>query len=195
MSNNNPSVVEAPIIDGWMFNPLLQYVPNRWNVLALERLYKYRTEAWQPRFFTVPIDVNVAIASCATLSQNLLMQPGSHIVGLNFAMLTGVATDMLYRLRDPDAEYVEGVSGYNFTDGNNKFVTCNAIVPQGSGGVAAVGAGTGLTGMRTCLLSTPYIAENGIVTVELSNKNLTTDLKCQLLLYVMEPYTTEGDLQ
>ncbi len=193
--SNNPSVVEAPIIDGWMFNPLLQYVPNRWNVLALERLYKYRTGAWQPRFFTVPIDVNVAIASCATLSQNLLMQPGSHIVALNFSMLSGSASDMLYRLRDPDTEYTEGVTGYNFTDGNNKFIACNSIVPQGSGGVAAAGAGTGLTGMRTCLLSSPYDVENGTITVELSNKNITTNLKCQLLLYVMEPYTTDGKVQ
>lgn len=189
MSDN---LVEAPIIDGWMFNPLLQYVPNRWNILAIERLRKYRVGAWQPRFFTVPIDVNVAIASCATLSQNLLMQPGSEIVALNFSMLTGVATDMLYRLRDPDVEFVEGVTGYNFTDGNNKFVSCSAIIPKGSGGVAEVGAGTGLTGMRTCLLSNPYNVESGTVTVELSNKNLTTDLKCQLLLYVMEPFTQEG---
>ncbi len=187
--SNNPSVVEAPIIDGLMFNPLLQYVPNRWNVLAIERLYKYRVGPWQPRFFTAPIDVNVAIASGSTLSQTLRMQTGSEIIALNFAMLSGSASDILYRLRDPNAEYVEGSDGYNFTDGRNKFINCNAVVPQGSGGVAAAGAGTGLTGMRTCFLTNPYVIQGGNVTVELSNRNITTDLKCQLLLYVMEPFT------
>jgi len=182
----------APIIDGLMFNPLLQYVPNRFNILAMERLYEYLTGAWQPRFYTVPIDVTVAITAGTTLSQNLLMQPGSHIIGLNFSMVAGVASDMLYRLRDPNAEYVEGVTGYNFTSGNNTFINCGTIVPQGSGGIAAAGAGTGLTGMRFCLLTAPYDVENGTVTVELSNRNPNDDLKCQLLLYVMEPFTADN---
>jgi hypothetical protein len=175
-----------------MFNPLLQYVPNRFNVLAMERLYQYRIGPWQPRFYTVPIDVTIALTAGTTLSQNLLMQPGSHIIGLNFSMVSGSASDILYRLRDPDVEYVEGQTGYNFTDGNNKFLNCSTLVPQGSGGVAASGAGIGLTGMRFCLLTAPYDVNDGTITVELSNRNPNVDLMCQLLLYVMEPFTTDN---
>jgi hypothetical protein len=185
---------EPPIIDGWMFNPLLQYVPNRWNILAMERLRQYRIGPWQPRFYTVPVDVTVAINAGTTLSQNILMQPGTEVVALNFAILTaGSVSDLLYRLRDPSTEYTEDVDGYNFTDGNNKFISCNAIVPSGSGNVfASGGTGTGLSGMRTCLLSIPYKVKTGTITVELTNKNTATNYKCQLLLYCMEPFTEQG---
>jgi hypothetical protein len=185
---------DAPIIDGLMFNPLLQYVPNRWNILAIERLRKYRIGAWQPRFYAVPTDFNVAIPAGATVQAVVKMQPGTDLVALNFATVSGSVSDIMYRLRDPDTEYTYVDTGYNFTDGNNKFEVAANVVPVGSGGVAAVGAGTGLSGMRTCFLSHPYSVRSGMLTVELSSLNVDTAVRCQLLLYCMEPFTTDLSL-
>lgn len=163
--------INSPVIDGFLYNPRLLYAPNRYLPLALEQLMPYRTENFQPRFYLAPGDPSKTIMAGLTLDTQLRITPGSVIVGFRFAVRTaGVNVNQVsYLIRDSNTQK-------NFTNGKSTYTNCAALVPK-----------TFSNSGPFCILSSPYKVGGGTIVVSMANLNTTTDIACQMLLYVMEP--------
>jgi hypothetical protein len=172
MSHHDPFV-----LGGFMYNPRLVYAPNRYLPLALQGLIPFNDHNYQHRFYTAPKDPSITIAAGAVLDTQLRLIPGSVIVGLRFAVLSGPpANQVMYLLRDSDTQK-------SFVDGESNFLNCQMLVPTGASGAAY------------CLFAKPYRVSGdtqkpdggGVITASLANTNTTTALNCQLMLVVLEP--------
>lgn len=174
--NQSQLTPQDPVIDGLLYNPRLLYAPNRYLPLALEGLMPYRNFKYQPRYYTAPPDPRVAIDPGLTVDTQLRIVPGSVIVGARFATLGAVAeSNVKYLIRDSDTQR-------NFTDGKSRFINCQSLVP------------TGLSGSTFSLFAQPYIVTGsgnddggGVIVVSLTNISMSTPVKCQLMLVVLEP--------
>ena len=168
-------------LGGYLYNPRLVYAPNRYLPLALQGLIPYNNHNYQPRYYTAPPDPRVAIAAGSTVDTQLRIIPGSVIVGARFATLAGAdPSQILYLLRDSNTQQ-------NFTDGRSRYLNCKSLVP------------TGPAGLPFCMFPKPYTVtapqpdgeghENsgGVIVVSLSNNSTANDIKCQMLLVVLEP--------
>lgn len=174
--NQSQLTSPEPVIDGFLFNPKLLYAPNRYLPLALEGLMPYRNYKYQPRYYTAPPDPRVAIDPGLTVDTQLRIVPGSVIVGARFATLGGVAASSVkYLIRDSDTQQ-------NFTDGKSRYINCQSLVP------------TGASGAPFSIFARPYLVTGsgnddggGVIVVSLTNISMSTPVKCQLLLVVLEP--------
>lgn len=187
---STPSTVEKPIIDGFMYNPLLRYLPMRWLPLAYEPLRKYRTGAWQPRLYTVPGgNGGVVFAAGTTVTEQIRTAVGGcDLIGYTFATMTDTPHDFGIVIVDADADVpgtgTSSYGGYPFTAGIDRYVVGNAFAPASITGVS------GQSGQRFVLLSHPYAIKQELLTVKLTNFNITDAIRAQLVLYVMEPFST-----
>lgn len=174
-----------PIIDGFMYNPLLRYTAMRYLPLVYERLNKFRTGSWQPRLYTVPDGIGGAVVNAGvTLSQQIRTAvSGCEMIGYTLATLTGSPVDFGVVIVDADAVIpCSGDQGYPFANGIDRYVVGGAYAAATYTGV------TGASGQRFILLSEPYQISGDILTVKLSNLTTGTNLQVQLVLYVMEPF-------
>lgn len=187
MKNSTPE--QLPIIDGFMYNPLLRYLPQRFLPLAYENLNEYRTGPWQPRFYTVPAGNGGAVINAGvTIAQQIRMAvSGSVLIGYTMATLTSTAGSFGVVILDADADVsgtgTSSFGGYPFTNGIDRFILGNAFDPGSLTGQL------GASGQRFILLTTPYQIVSNLLTVKLSNHSAVNNVRVQLLLYVMEPCT------
>ncbi len=153
---------------GFLYNPNLVYVPNRALPLMIEGILPVSGFTFQPRFYTAPADSRTPIAAGDTVDTQLRMIPGSYIVGLRFTCFPYAPSNFAYLLRDSNTQN-------NFTDGKSRYINCRSLVPNGK------------TGAAFSLLPKPYFVGGGVIVASLASQSTTTDIACQLLLYVMEP--------
>jgi hypothetical protein len=169
------------VMSGFMYNPFLLFAPGYFAPLALNRLQPYMTGDYTHRWFSVPFDplhplvsTTLGIPAGLTVRQQLRISPGSVIAGWRLCTLgTGggaapAASNIMFQVTDGDTQL-------SFTQGNNRFLNANALIP------------TGASGLPFCLFPEPYEVNGGVISVALSNTNPTTNIMCQMLLYVLEP--------
>jgi hypothetical protein len=174
-----------PIIDGFMYNPLLRYTAMRFLPLAYERLKKFRTGNWQPRFYTVPVGNGGAVVTAgATLSQQIRTAvSGCELIGYTLGTLTESPEDFGVVIVDADAEVpCSGDTGYPFSNGIDRYIVGGAYA------AATYTGSSGASGQRFVLLTEPYPILGDRLTVKLSNLTTATDIQVQLALYIMEPF-------
>lgn len=180
----SPNTEEYPIIDGFMYNPLLRYLPMRFLPLAYERLSKFRTGSWQPRLYTVPTgDGGVAIAPGRTQSDQVRTSvSGCELIGYTFATHTDTPAKFGLVIVDSDVIVPNSSdSGYTFANGIDRYIIGNAFAP------ASITGNQGASGQRFILLNQPYPIRFDLLTVKLSNLSTTDTIIAQLVLYIMEP--------
>ena len=162
------------VMSGFMYNPLLLFAPCYYAPLALQRLQPYMDGSYTHRWFSAPFNPLVAVPAGKTVREQLRISPGSVIAGWRFCTLgTGggaapAVSDFMFQVIDADTKK-------SFTQGNNRLLNANCLVP------------TGASGLPFCLFPEPYRVNGGVITVSLSNTNPTTAHMCQMLLYVLEP--------
>ena len=162
------SVNESPEFNGFLYNPRLLFAPCYYGPLALQQLAPYMTHEFAPRIYSAPTDPTVAIGAGLTLRTQLRILPGSVIVGWRVAMLSGSVNDLRYQVTDGDTQK-------SFTQGNNRFISARNLIPSGK------------TGIAFCLFPKVYQLQGGMLTLALSNVNTTTPMKCQMVVFVLEP--------
>jgi hypothetical protein len=182
---NNSNVESLPIMDGFMYNPLLSYLPMRWLPLAYEQLYEYRTGPWQPRLYTVPAgDGGEVVNAGQTVSAQIRTSvSGSDLIGYVLSTLTDTVASFGVVIVDADANVPGNQdSGYPLANGTDRYIVGSALRP------ASFVGSLGASGQRFVLLSKPYHIMNDLLTVKISNLNVTDNIRVQLVLYVMEPF-------
>lgn len=180
----NNSSVEMPIIDGFMYNPLLRYVGMRWLPLAYEGLHDFRVGAWQPRLYTAPSgNGGMVVPAGTTVTQQVRMSvSGCFLIGYTLGTLTSTPANVGVVVLDADSD-LSGNGGYTFANGIDRYVVGSAFAP------ASVVGHSGPSGQHFCLLTKPYFVTSDLLTVKLSNLTTATNIQLQLCLYVMEPFS------
>jgi hypothetical protein len=179
------SITNQPIIDGFMYNPLLRYVSMRYLPLVYEKLNKFRTGNWQPRLYLVPAGNGGDIVNAGiTLSQQIRTAvSGCEMIGYSLATLTDTPASFGVVIVDSDANVpCSGDTGYPFANGIDRYIVGGAYA------AATYTGSTGASGQRFVLLSEPYPISGDILTVKLSNLSTTDNIRVQLVLYIMEPF-------
>lgn len=168
MSEISPT--ENPVdFSAFFYNPRLLFAPCYYGPLALRALQPYMDGTYTPRWFTAPVNPNVAIGAGLTVREQLRITPGSVIAGWRIATLGGASvSDLKYQVTDGDTQQ-------SFTQGSNQYLNCLSLVPSGA------------TGLPFCIFPTPYKVGGGVITVAISNSNVSAAIKCQMLIYVLEP--------
>lgn len=184
--------VNRPIIDGFMYNPLLRYLPMRYIPLALEHVHQFRTGLWQPRQYTAPVgDGGAIIPAGRTITEQIRTAvSGCYLIGYNFATLTDTPANFGVVVVDSDVEVpgtgTSSYGGYPLTNGINRYVIGSEFSP------ASIVGSQGSSGLRLVLLTKPYPITGDLLTVKLSNLDVINDVRAQFVLYVMEPCDANG---
>ncbi len=184
---NSPGVVEGinvaedmgkPIIDGFSYS--LTRVPAASSyyqncVAQLDTLR--RANGYHMRVYNVPDDMDEPVAAFGSLEYQVRTQPGSYLWGLMFALtgVTGAVTNISIQITDACTE------SSLFSD----YVLGSAFAEDTSG----IGINR-----PPCLMGKPFlVGAPGLLNVELKN-NFTSNINCQLLLFMAEPSLPMGEL-
>lgn len=172
------------IVDGWILNPALRYLPYRSTAMLLgqleplRRAHNYREQIW-----VVPDDLTVAIPARGQVNRQIRITRNSYLWGATFYKFTvegghflGVAAPTLLALQITD-----DATGCQF---GSEFINAQALFPRN------VVTPSGLTfpaDSTPVLLTQPRLfVKPGLLSVEIANLD-TVAVNCQLALYFSEP--------
>ncbi len=172
------------IVDGWILNPSIKYLPYRSIAMLLgqleplRRAHNYREQIW-----VVPDDLRNAIPARGQLNRQIRVTENSILWGATFYKFTtegghflGVAAPTLLSLQITD-----DATGCQF---GSEFINAQCIFPRPD--VSPTGI-TLLSGTTPCLLTQPRLfVKPGLISVEIANLD-TVAVNCQLCLYFSEP--------
>lgn len=170
------------IVDGWLLNPSIKYLPYRsipmmlGQLDPLRRAHNYRNYTW-----IVPDDLTVAIPARGQLNRQIRVPANSYLWGATFwQFIQGEET--LFQPVGPtemSLQITDDATGCQF---GSEFINAQSLWPSdGSGNSTAVGNST------PCLLTQPRLfVKSGLLSVEIANLD-TADAFCQLALYFSEP--------
>jgi hypothetical protein len=145
----------------------LRRLPYRWINYVIPSLRELRNDPnLRMRIYASPTDTSTVIGANLHYTEQVMMTPGSWVWGVQFAKITAASanSDFSVACRETNGDALW-----------SNFVTCAGFVPNGTSGI------------RPWLLPVPWLCKSGFVTVEIVNKNSTTDGRCQFCLMVLEP--------
>lgn len=176
--------IRRNIVDGFMYDLFLRPSTEQFYPMALAQMEIWRrAAAYRPRWHTIPDADDVAnIPAYQTVEEQARIVPGSWIWGASLSCLdpaTLLPVDPSTRIA---IKMMEGGSGVYFTWDYCSGYTYWTKRPY-PGALAAANFPH-----RPCLLSQPrLVLEPGYVNVEMANISTGNLVKCQIVLYVMEP--------
>ncbi len=180
------TLILPQIVDGFSYNTMMMWLPNRYapNVLAqldvLRRAANYRA-----RWFTVPDDIDNPISPYDTLYYQINVAAGSYCFGYMFSAISAT---------DPDDAPTEAAASDLLIQAVDSCTGIPLFQDFANGG----GAHSDFSArFLPILLTQPrLILEPGLVNIQIANRTPNT-ITCQLLMHFAEPckMITEEDRQ
>ena len=172
------------IVDGWILNPSIKYLPYRSIAMLLGQMEPLRrAHNYRERIWVVPDDLRTVIPARGQLNRQIRVVQNSILWGATFnrftvegGHFTGVVapTNMALQITD-DA------TGCQF---GSEFVFAASLFPRKDVSPTGITLDSGST---PCLLTQPRLfVKPGLLSVEIANVD-TVDVNCQLCLYFSEP--------
>jgi hypothetical protein len=84
---------KLPLVDGFLMNPAIRYLPYRFYPMGLSNLewLRRQKDQYNPRWYSAPFDPTVPIAPTDTLYYQVEAVPDSWIYALNLSIYPGTA--------------------------------------------------------------------------------------------------------
>lgn len=165
------------IVDGWILNPSIRYLPYRampmllGQMEALRRAHNLRNRMW-----VLPDNVEDSIPARGKYERQIRVTPGSYLWGMTFykfidnfgALFTPVAPD------DLSFQVTDDATGVQIS---SEFLSARAFWP---------GAPSARTTTPVLLTQPKLIVGQGLLAVEIANTNASPAF-VQLCMYFLEP--------
>lgn len=167
------------IVDGWVLNPSIRYLPFRALPMLLGQLEPLRrAHNYREQIIIVPDDLTVAIPARGQLNRQIRITPDSYLWGATFWEFTSEDEEHLFNPIAPSGltlQITDDATGCQF---GSEFIGAYSLNPSGAGAKFST---------TPVLLTQPRLfVKPGLLSVEIGNLN-TTDVFCQLALYFSEP--------
>lgn len=172
------------IVDGWILNPSIKYLPYRAIAMLLGQMDPLRrAHNYRERIWVLPDDLTSAIPARGQFNRQIRITPNSYLWGATcYKFLTegshflGVAAPSNLSIQITD-----DATGCQF---GSEFINAQAVYPRPDVSVAGIALPSGST---PCLLTQPKLfVKPGLLSVEIANLD-TVPVNCQLALYFSEP--------
>jgi hypothetical protein len=169
------------IIDGFILNPAIYYLPYFYTAMALAQMETLRrANLYRARWYVAPADIQQTIAAYDTNEMQIVVTPGSWLWGLS---------------------YNEYDDAYAITAGNNSLIqitdSCTGVplfheYASGRGNTGYRNVTDYRAGVMPTLLTEPRcVVEPGLVNVEVANRS-NAAIRAQLVLFFAEPCVVSG---
>lgn len=180
------TIVVPQVVDGFSYNTMLYWLPNRYGPNALAQLDILRRAAnYRARWFVVPDDIDQPVTPYDTLYYQINVAAGSYLWGYQFSSISAT---------DPDDSPIATTA----TDLLIEAVDSCTGIPLFQDFASGGGCHSDFTSRVVPILLTQprLILEPGLVNVQIANRTANT-ITCQLLLHFAEPckIITEEDRQ
>ena len=169
-SSSTPDPAERQVrtlVDGWLMNANIRYLPFRFAPRALNNLEKLRvlSDFYNPRWYVVPYDFNVPIAGTDTLEYQLEVVPESWLYAYYFSALAAENFNFMIQIKD----------------------ACTGDLMYSNPCIATAFHSIGTNRVWPILMSRPTCIHNpGLLSIFITNRD-TVAHRCQLVLHFYEP--------
>lgn len=169
------------IVDGWLLNPTILYLPYRTVPMMLGQLEPLRrAHNMREYIWLMPEDLTVAIPARGQLNQQIRVPPNSYLWGGTFyKFVDGEAGPFVPAApTDLSLQFTDDATGCQY---GSEFIAGTSLYPGGSKSTPGL------------LMQPRLFIAPGLVSVEIANL-ADEDVFCQLALYFSEPCdkTVEG---
>ena len=168
------------IVDGWILNPSIKYLPYRAVPMMLGQMESLR-RAHNRRNYTYVVPANLlnSIAARGQLNDQIRIAANSYLRGVTFykfdASFNPLAPTLL------SLQITDDATGCQF---GSEFIQAQAVYPRPDVSVAGITLSSGTT---PCLLTQPRLfIKPGLLAVEIANLDVVS-VNVQLALYFSEP--------
>lgn len=169
----NPEISKKPLVDGFLMNASIRYLPYQFYPMALSNLewLRRQNDQYNPRWYAAPFDFTVPILPwTAPLNYQIEAVPDSWVYGFGLCIVPGTPG----HVSDLHVQVIDSCSGLRYFD--------NSIL------------GSAFSTNRHALkwpilLSDPIRVENpGFLNVQISNISEPAENRnCQLVIHMYEP--------
>lgn len=172
------------IVDGWILNPSIKYLPYRAQAMmlgqmeALRRAHNYRERIW-----VIPDDLRTVIPARGQLNRQIRITPDSYLWGVTFYQFTvegghflGVVAPTLLSLQITD-----DATGCQF---GSEFINAQVAFPRPD--VSPTGITLQTSSTPVLLTQRRLFVKQALLSIEIANLD-TVDANCQFAMWFSEP--------
>ncbi len=168
------------IVDGWLLNPRIRYVPYRAVPMQLGQMEALRrAHNLRDRWVVLPGDFTTPIAGYGQFNKEIQVAPCSYLWSIAFREFGAEGTHLLGEVAPPVDFSLQITDENSGAEIASEFVSAAIFWPGNDGFLS-----------QPLLTQPRIIAGKGLVSVRIANSNKNSKF-CQLILYFLEPCEIE----